>query len=443
MEKRKLTDGTVSLTGLKVKAVRTVEHHTFRHGTEGVLTYKPFGNDGSKYNTNELVYGLMIIAAYDMLEVGKVFVTGDYTASELAGTNGYIHAYLENGNEDYVDYDYINIETKTFRCRFTTRSIFEQIAEWEGVMGLTAKKCHKFRCTTTEVRSGSIAKPYKRCHGYHPRTVSWTAENARIGKKFKVIGRMAQSLSSEGMKKALSLLTAVKSVEKLYGHEMADIASRLMNRWHWEQYPRQQVVYQTLVGGKLVEKKYPEDIDPTPVVFSASDFKDAPGCYKVVDEDYTKEMLHRFREFMNANVCPSWIGKDNSVQLKNQQAAPKKWQGRLKVCRVFGSLDAYCKCITWYAEVCTTKGRWDSMNRTVGTFEAWVDDKPKPAKKPKAKSQEPKAIKVKGTDYTVKSDGRTETFGSYIPGAMAEESKPDTMTLAEQLRQALLKRLAA
>jgi hypothetical protein len=69
------------------------------------------------------------------------------------------------------------------------------------------------------------------------------------------------------------------------------------------------------------------------------------------------------------------------------------------------------------------------------------------------------ATKVQGSDYTVKSDGRTVTFGSYIPAAMAEtqpipadaptrslsDIKPQTSTidLAERLRQALLARMAA
>lgn len=65
------------------------------------------------------------------------------------------------------------------------------------------------------------------------------------------------------------------------------------------------------------------------------------------------------------------------------------------------------------------------------------------------RTDKPVAVKVKGTDYTVKSDGHSVTFGSYIPKALAETHPSDighqasAMTLAEQLRQALLAKLAA
>ena len=85
---------------------------------------------------------------------------------------------------------------------------------------------------------------------------------------------------------------------------------------------------------------------------------------------------------------------------------------------------------------------------------AWCDKavEAKANTKTKTKTQKPAAVKVQGSDYTVKSDGKEVTFGSYIPGAMAARTpsdctdrtdKPATMDLAEKLRQALLKQLAA
>lgn len=390
---------------------------------------------------NEAVYAAMCEVGQDVLDQSKCLLSGERTAAELAGravedldtfkvSVGIPVFDIQEtmAPEVRINVGLVGVGYKQYRpmftCSFAADAVFEQIAEWEGQMSMTPKRYHRFRCEAVDSRKLE-SKNYVRCHGYHPTAISYKATHDRINKKFETIGRMVQSLSSEGMRKALSLLTAVESVKKLYGHEMADAADRLMRRWHWERFPRQQVVYQTLVGGRLVEKRYPEIVDPTPVVFTAKDFEYGPECYKTVDKDYALHLLCRFKGFMRENAAPSWIRKDDFVQMKNQQTAPKKWQGRLKVCRVFGQLDTCGRRIDWYAEVSTTNGKWDSMNRTVDSLEALTEPE-KPAKKKGArKSQKSQRVKAKAS-----AEPKTET-------------KAETLSLEERLRQALLTRLAA
>lgn len=78
----------------------------------------------------------------------------------------------------------------------------------------------------------------------------------------------------------------------------------------------------------------------------------------------------------------------------------------------------------------------------------WCDKKDPTPTLPKGGSEKKATVKIKGSDYQVKSDGRTETFGSYIPCAMAENHEPCTVTpepvtIADKLREALVARLSA
>lgn len=399
MEKMKLTDSTVSLTGRKFTADRTVHHVTYKHGVEGTLTYKPHGSCGENMDVNTLVYELMIIAAYDMLEVGKVMRSGDYTAAELAGTTGYLHLFLENGNPDYVDYGYINIETKTFKCRLQPRYIFEQMAEWEGVAGITPKQAHRFHVDAKDDERKSFPltlKPYKRHRGYTTKKVSYAAEERRIADKLLTIGTLSKSLNSEGMRYALSLLTAIRSAGKIYNYDTAAIAERVMSHWHWQAYRKEK--------------------NAQPISFTAQDFNYGPEIWKQVDKKYATELLARFKRFLADYPAPTWIKKDDFVQLKNQAAAPKKWQGKLKVERVYCDLDIYCNRIDWWAQVCVTKGRWDYTDRKVENLEPWVGS---------LKQKKPKSTKDK-------NKATTKPMPTVKP-----------LSLSEQLRKALLARMAA
>ena len=259
-----------------------------------------------------------------------------------------------------------------YQCEFPVRDMFKMMTEWEGVCGITAKQAYRFSVEGQEKPKYVELKPYKRSRVYSQKHVSVASEERRIAAKFAVLGQMCQSLTSEGMKKAMSLLTAVKSAEKLYDYATEEMAEKVMCRWHWD-------VYGTKNNMHTIQ-------------FSAKDFHYAPECWKVVDEDYVKELLARWKEFVSAHPAPEWIKKDSMVQFKNQEITPKKWQGKLKVCRVYCSMDECLKCINWYAEVCTTKGKWDSLERNVDALELFSEQDPveKPARKSQKAGNNPK-----------------------------------------------------
>lgn len=398
MEKKELTSDIVEIEGVKTVAERTVDDYE--------VTYKPNKNYHKGLDVNQVVYDLMTIAAHDMLNWGTTVYAGEYTAAEMAGKVGYLYQFV--GGEDYK---IIRIKTETFCCSYHAGEAFAQMAEWEGVMSLAPKKYHRFAVEGKEMPKDVKLKPYTRCHGYKPRTVSLAAENDRIAKKFAVLGPMAQSLTSEGMRRALSVLTAVKSIEKLHGYDMQQLAGKLLRRKLWREYGKD---------------KYQQ-----PMVYTAKDFEPGPECWKVVDEDYAKELMAYFRQVLAESPVPKWPAKGDMVMLKNQEKQCKKWQGKLSVYEVRGQLDTYHDKINWYAVVCTTKGKHDSMNRDVCYLEPWTEpDKPKK----KQATGKPKAT-AKKTPAPNKSEVVTKQSASCL--VTTEEP-----TLEERLRAALRKQFA-
>jgi len=411
MEKKELTNGIVEIEGVKTVAERTVDGYE--------VTYKPHGNYHKGLDVNEVVYDLMIIAAHDMLDWGTTVYAGEYTAAEMAGKVGYLHQFMEG-----EDYKTIGIKTETFCCSYHAGEAFAQMAEWEGVMNMAPKKYHRFAVEGKEMPEGAKLKPYQRCHGYKPRTISLAAENDRIAKKFEVIGKMAQSLTSEGMKRALSVLTAVKSIEKLHGREMGDLAGKMLRRKLWRDYGKD---------------KYQQ-----PMVYTAKDFEPGPECWKVVDEDYAKELIAYFRQVLAESPAPKWPAKGDMVMLKNQEKQCKKWQGKLSVYEVRGQLDMYQDKINWYAVVCTTKGKHDSTTYKVDALEPWTEPEKAASKRGKNDacigSSERKQARpeVKSKKKAVSKKEKTT--------AKAINLEPCTVnpepTLEERLRAALRKQLA-
>lgn len=392
MATMKLTNSTVSVTGRNFSADRSVVYDKdIDHKTGGyVLTYRPHKSHDDNMGVHALVYEMMIIAANDMLAVNIPLFDGEYTAAQMAGEVAYMWMFSNNS-----EYKCIRIEAGTFSCGFASRHVFHQMAEWEGVAGVKPKDVYRFTVEVAQNKARDISlKPYKR-HSYTPKKVSYASEDRRIAEKLAVIGQLANSLNREGMIKALSLLTAIRSAEKMYNYALASIAKKTMRYWHWEAYRK--------------------DKNAEPVSFSEQDIKYGPEIWQQVDKDYAIRLLERFRKFLADNAAPSWIKKGDMVQLKNQDAAPKMFKGKLKVCEVSGKLDYYCTRIDWYAEVCTTKGRWESKEYLAGTLEPWSDEQPK--------SDKPKATKPKA-----------KAKEKPIPTA-----KP--LTLAEQLRKALTERL--
>ena len=406
MEDFKLTDGIVSLTGLTTMADRKVCKET--------VTYRPHGRCWDGEDVNATVYDLMIIACYDMMTVGTVLYGGEYTAAEMAGKIGYVHQYVEGS-----DYKTVKIETKTFCCTCHVSEAFAQMAEWEGVMGLSPKKCFRFTVEGKELPNGAKIEPYKRCHGYHPRTISLAADEKRINQKFEVLGRLYQSLTSEGMRKAMSVIAAAR----LFDNKSYEVKAMVKTAMRWKLWRD----YAKKPGATML-----------PIQFGATDFQCGPECYKQVDSKYVQELVDHWNKLVADSPMPEWPKQGDWVQFKNREKMQKKYQGKFLCEGMTASLSTYGDRIEWRASVRVKK--YDNEYFLPGQLEPAPE---KPVKKAKAKTKKPAAVKVQGSGYTAKSDGRTETFGSYIPSAMAEESKPDTMTLAEQLRQALLARLAA
>lgn len=396
MEKKELASGIVEIDGIKTVAERTVEKEH--------VTYKPYRNYHKGLTVEQVVYDLMIIAAYDQLKVGQAVFKGDYTAAEMAGKAGWLYQFMEG-----EDYKTIGIKTETFCCSYHAGEAFAQMAEWEGVMNMAPKKYHRFAVEGKEMPSGTKLKPYQRCHGYRPRTVSLAAENDRIAKKFEVLGPMYEVLGSEGMKKALSVLTAIKSIEKLHGYDMQQLADKLLRRKLWREYGKCEPLHRRVEWLKSEAKRMTQNGEEKSerakkmneefkslqskillhqkCYYSAKDFEHAPECWKVVDKEYAKELIAYFRQVLAESPAPKWPAKGDMVQMKEGYRAIKKWQGKLCVYEVRGSLDMYHDKINWYAVVCTTKGKHDSMTSEVGCMEPWVEPDRPPKKKAVSKKE--------------------------------------------------------
>lgn len=381
-----LTNGIVSLTGITTKAGRTV--------CDEQVTYKPRGKYWDSEDVNQVVYDLMIIAAYDMVAVGQVVYGGTYTAAEMAGAIGYLHQYM-NG-EDYL---IVKIETKTFCCTYHAGEAFSQIAEWEGVMNLSPKKQHRFTVEGKDVPKGAQMKPYQRCHGYKPKTISLAAENARIAKKFEVLGAMARSLTSEGMRRALTVRAAVRKFYDM-GYDIKDMASKALDWKLWKDYGREP-------GSQ-------------PIEFGTKDFDDAPEIWKQVDREYMQELVAHFKQMLADSPKPEWPKANDLVMLKGREKMAKKYQGKFLCESLHPRLSTYGDRIEWSVSVRTKK--WDCEYFAPGQLEPAPDD-PKKAKKqarPKAKTMSKPAAKPQTSNISPKT----------------------SLSMAERLREALLRQFA-
>ena len=356
MDKMTLTDVTRRTAG-GYRVDRKCKHNTSIGYCEvgNTLTYTLVGDPT---DINSAVAEIMIMAAQDVLDLSKPTFKGDLTAKELAGkvSDVYPTVFLFT-EEHYVSYQRIYIECGTYRCHYDAKEAFLMLSEWEGMMGVTQKKAHRFACDGEKEldKKDKDFKPYKCCRGYREsRSSIYDADEQRIARKYRTLGPLSQSLTDEGMRKAMSALTAIVSIGKLYGDRQQELAQRAISQWLWDDYKRE--------GSEQA------------VMFDAGTFDYAPDCWRVVDEDFAKEMLMRWKKFMVDNAVPDWIKKDGMVQFRNQENTVKKWQGKLKVCQVYGKLDYKCSRIEWWAEVCTTKGKWDSVHHNVSRFEAYGDN---------------------------------------------------------------------
>lgn len=391
MEKKELTSGIVEVDGIKTVAERTVEKEH--------VTYKPYRNYHKGLTVEQVVYDLMIIAAYDQLKVGQAVFKGDYTAAEMAGKEGWLHQFMEG-----EDYKTIGIKTETFCCSYHAGEAFAQMAEWEGVMSLAPKKYHRFAVEGKEMPKDVKLKPYTRCHGYKPRTISLAAENDRIAKKFEVIGKMAQSLTSEGMRRALSVIAAAKMWQDA-DWRIRDIAEQAMRHKLWKDYGRE---------------KYSQ-----PVSYSAKDFNEGPEIWKQVDREYAAELVTWFEKLLADYPKPTWVPWNEKkreggyVQFKNQEGVVKKWQGKLWV----GGLEPRL---------------WQYLNECRIDWHVYCVGKKKANIYPKATELEPWTEPDRPSKKKAVSKKEKTTAKATNPEPCTVNPEP---TLEERLRAALLKQL--
>lgn len=372
MEKLTLTDITRRTAGGYV-IDRKCEHNVAigYNGVGNILTYTL---TGEPTDINSAVLEMMIMAAQDVLDMSKPMFKGDFTAKELAGkVSGFSPVVFIFTNEQYVSYQRICIECGTFKCHFEAKEMFVMLSEWEGMMSIPQNKAHRFPCEAEkEMEKDVIIKPYKCSRGYRPRRIVINdPDQERIERKYGTIGRLAQSLTEEGMKRAFSTASVILEYE---GHPLHDIAKTVLSKKLHDDY-----------GVK----------DTQPVTFDRSAFECAPECWIVEDRAYMQELRDCFNRLTAEYPAPDWMKVGDFVQRKNQHLAPKKWQGKLKVCHIEPLYE--CNIIRWYVRVSTTKGKWDYMDCRADWLEVWTEPEPKmkseKVKKLKGEKPQPSVIK--------------------------------------------------
>ena len=232
--------------------------------------------DVKSEDINAAVYEAFKVVAQKVLDWSTCSVTGDYTAAELAGkVYGSISPveYLTRKNCPVAPEQCIRVAG--FSCHFYASDIFQYMAEWEGVAEIKSKDIKKFHC---EAKGNALErkalKKYQRTRCYKPTTISLAAENRRIAMNLKGIGQLSTVLNAEGMRKAFSLLKAIQAAKGKFHYKIADEASEMMRRWHWEAFRKVK--------------------DAHPQYFEESDFRYAPDEWQKVDEAYVAELLERF-----------------------------------------------------------------------------------------------------------------------------------------------------
>lgn len=367
-------------------------------------------NDVATSEINEAVYAVMCHVAQKVLDRSTCHISGDHTAAEIAG---YIDSRWNKVLTPLTDKHHTmapavqvvigeGVYTKhhkpTFTCIFPTDQVFEQMAEWEGVMGLAPKKQHLFGCEVKGEPDKGKLVPYTRCH--QPKATnpySAAREATRINKRLEVLGQLRGQLSSEGMKRALAVLCAAKQWED--NRAKYRMALEVMRRRLWKDYGTDQYA--------------------GPMSYTARDFEPGPEIWKQVDVDYANMLRKLFFALLEAAPAPKWISTKDYVQVKDKEKVVDKLQGKLYVTNVYARLDSTGEKLVWFASVVAAKGR--EWQFEVDRLEPWT---------------EPEKAKKKSDVRGKKSAATTK------PKAKAANPEPSTVnpepTLAERLRAALL-----
>jgi hypothetical protein len=269
------------------------------------------------------------------------------------------------------------------------------------------------------------------------------AENTRLAKKFEVIGPMYEILGSEGMKRALAVLTAAKCFDNM-SYEWRSVAKEAMRRKLWADYgtweplrrrdawlsSEMEHADQKSDRYKAMKKELDEIrkkylLPSHPIYYSSSDFRDAPEVWKQVDDKYAASLVTWFQQLLRDHPAPEWPKQGDVVQFKNREKMQKKYQGKFLCEGVVASLSTYGDSIEWRASLRVKK--YDNEYFLPGQLEP-APEKPKTKAKKTAKRA---ATKPKPT-------GKAEPQTSAVSPQTSNE-----LSLAERLRQALLNLNAA
>lgn len=345
---------------------------------------------------NEAVYAVFCVVGQAVLDRSKCFISGDRTAAEIAGTLGskWVKALIPLTDEYHKMASSVQIVvgegpyTKThkpaFTCVFPTDTVFEQMAEWEGVMSLPKNKQHTFGCECCQDSFKNVPlKPYTRCR--QPKATnpySAAQEAARINKKFEVIGELRRRLSPEGMRKALSVLAAARQWQNPQKYRMA---LEVMRRRLWKDYGTDQYA--------------------GPMPYDDKDFEYGPEIWKQVDTAYADMLRRLFCDMLNAAPAPKWIHVKDYVQVKDKENLIEKLHGRLYVTNVYARLDGTGEKFVWMANVVAAKGR--EWQFEVDRLEPWKEPvKPKKGDRKQAAGKDcaRPAAKTKASPRPVKAE---------------------------------------
>lgn len=382
-------------------------------------------NDVAPNEINEAVYAAFIVVAQAVLDRSTCFISGDHTAAEIAGYLGskWVPCAMFNTDENNKMADSVQISIKDkFSVCFPTDTVFKQMAEWEGQMGLSPKKQHQFACECKqESFSREPIKPYTRCHQAKP-TCPYSAarEATRINKKFEVLGNLYNSLTSEGMRKALSVLVAVKFYEKT-GYEERNMAKKIMLRKLWDDYgKRAGYLKRDHELGKQMDELRRAGADKEQMIalneeinknkelltlshdafsFSAEHFKDGPDVYKQVDDKYVMELRRHYVEVISAEPKPKGFEVGDYVQFVGRENKPKAYQGKFLVEGVRQVLDPYARRAEW--KILIRFKKHETRYCYPSQLEKWVDSKKTKAEKPKAAPKTKVVAQVSKTKPTL------------------------------------------
>lgn len=377
---------------------------------------------------NAAVYAVLCYVAEEVLKRSTCYISGERTAAELAGTVGkycFPIAPLSENERHVQMAQEVQVRVGTWNCNFPTKDIFKMMAEWEGVMGLTAKQTCRFQCETKEdMPEGMELKAYKRWRGYRPKRISFANEEKRIAQKLEVIGKLSQELSDEGMKRAMSVLAVVKQLDKTVPYYYANVAEQVLLRKLWNDYGKK--------GGM------------GPMSYCERDFEYGPEIWKQVDEEYVKTLVEYFKAFMGANHAPEWVKEGCYVQFKNQENAPKKCRGKFYVEGL--EVHVWSERVEWWVVI--KVDRYKTEKHPVSRMEPCVEpDKPKTQKKVSPKSAPKREQSGTSSDYA--EQGCTRPKVKSAPKSATRERNneksggPAPLSLADRLRAALMARLAA